>query len=258
MSGGDDPGERLPVEPVGDEHLAGLVNDRGDEEVGIAGVGGRESRLALGLQGIVELFGDPGLQLGDQRLDVEAGHEHPDEAAHPADLVEVGEQRLAGTGILHLDGHGAPVHPDRPVHLADRCGGSGLVLERPEPGAPAGTELAGEHGMHGAGRQRRRGLLQPGECLAVRTGEVLRQGGLEDRHGLAELHRPALELAEHPEQLLGGAGLDLGRHDLRGSATEPLAQTDRRAPREAQRQTGELDRAGHGTTRQLGHIDHCH
>ena len=78
----------------------------------------------------------------------------------------------------------------------------------------SGAELAGQHPVHGAGRQRRRRLLQPGERLAVGAGEVLGQGRLEDRHGLAELHRPALELAEHLEQLLGGARLHLGGDDL--------------------------------------------
>jgi len=158
---------------------------------------------------------------------------------------------------LHLDGHGAAVCPHRPVDLADRCGCSRLVLEGSEAFAPVGAELAGQHGMHGAGGERRCGLLQPGEGLAVGTGEVLRQRRLEDRHGLAELHRPALELAEHPEQLLSGAGLDLRRHDLRGPAPDPLAQTDRHAPREPERQPGELDRASHCTAREFGHIVHC-
>ena len=230
----------------------------GTRTSGSSGVRRRERRLALCLEGVVELLGDPGLQLGDQWLDVEAGHEHADEAAHPTDLVEVGKQRLSGAGILHLDGHSPPVRPDRPVDLTDRRSRGGLVLEGLESVAPVGAELAGEHGVHAAGRQRRRGLLQPGEGLAVRAGEVLRQRRLEDRHGLAELHGPALELTEHPEQLLSGAGLDLGRDDLRGSAADPLAQAERRAPGEAQREPRELDRAGHGASRELGHIAHCH
>ena len=46
--------------------------------------------------------------------------------------------------------------------------------------------------------------------LAVRRHQLVRQGGLEDRQRLAELHRAALELAQGAEQLLGRALLDLG------------------------------------------------
>ena len=69
------------------------------------------------------------------------------------------------------------------------------------------------------------------------------------RHGLAELHRPALELAEHPEQLLGGACLDLGGDHLGRAAADPLAEPERRPSGEAQRQRRELGRAGHARLR---------
>ena len=91
-----------------------------------------------------------------------------------------------------------------------------------EPVAPVRVPSSwDEHRVHRAGGQRRRRLLQAGQGLAVGAGEVLGQGRLEDRHGLAELHGPALELAEHLEQLLSGARLDLGRHHLGGPPAEP-------------------------------------
>ena len=69
---GDDPGQRHAVDPLGDQHLLGALDDPGDHEVRVAVVRRRERRLALGLQLVVELLGDPRLELGDQRLDVEA------------------------------------------------------------------------------------------------------------------------------------------------------------------------------------------
>jgi hypothetical protein len=86
---------------------------------------------------------------------------------------------------------------------------------------PVVPEVGGEHPVHRGGRQRRRGLLQPGQRRPVGAGQLGRQRRLEDRQRLAELHRPALELAEHPEDLVGGALLDLLRDDLRRLAPDP-------------------------------------
>ena len=86
------------------------------------------------------------------------------------------------------------------------------VVEGQEPVAPAAAELLVEHPVHRRDRHRRRGFLQPGQRLAVRGGDVFGQRRLEHRQRLAELHRAALELAEHGEQLLGGARLQFGGH----------------------------------------------
>ena len=101
------------------------------------------------------------------------------------------------------------------------------------------AELLGEHPVHGGGRQRRGRLLQPGERLPVRPGELLGQGRLEDGQGLAELHGAALEPAQHPEQVFGGPLLDLGGDHLGCQPGDPLAQADRGPPGEAQRQAGQ-------------------
>jgi len=88
----------------------------------------------------------------------------------------------------------------------------------------------------GGGSSRLVSFLQPGQGLAVGGGGVLGQRGLEDRQRLPELHRTALELAQHGEQLLGGAGSQLSVDRLGGLAGDPLAQPYRRTPRHAQRQ----------------------
>jgi hypothetical protein len=78
--------------------------------------------------------------------------------------------------------------------------------------------------VHGRRGQRRRRLLQLGQRGAVRRRHVLGQAGLEDRQRLAELHGAALELAEHLEQLLGGARLQLRGDELGGAAAQALAE----------------------------------
>ena len=88
---------------------------------------------------------------------------------------------------------------------------------------------------------------------AVRTGQLLGHRRLEDRHGLAELHRPALELAEDLEDLLGRAGLHLGGDQLGRLAAHPLADAEGGAPGEAERERGELDRAGDGLAGEFAH-----
>ena len=134
---------------------------------------------------------------------------------------------------------------------AAAAGLSSNVVKRSRQSAPSSL---GEYGVHGARRQRRRGLLQPGQGLAIGTGEVLGQRRLEHRHRLAELHRPALELAEHAEELLGGAGLHLGGDQLGRAAAQPPAQAPGGPPGVAQREARELGRAGH---RAAGKVTHA-
>ena len=98
--------------------------------------------------------------------------------------------------------------------------------------------------MHGARRHRWCAVLQLGEHCAVGTGHLLRKGGLEDREGLAELHRATLELTEHLEELLGRTRLQLGGNQLGGLATDPLAEAEGGAPGQAEGHAGET-RAAH-------------
>ena len=114
-------------------------------------------------------------------------------------------------GVLQLDGDLAAVPPDPAVHLPDAGRGRGGVVEVAEPAAPPGAELLGHHPVHGRGRHRRRRVLQLGQRLAVRRRVLVRDRGLVDAQRLAELHRAALERAEHLEELLGRAALHRGR-----------------------------------------------
>ena len=118
--------------------------------------------------------------------------------------------------------------PAAAVHLADRRGRGGRLVHLDQLVAPVVTEgvldlLVGHRRRHRGG-----GVLEGGEVLAVGRHQLVRQRGLQDREGLAELHRPALELAQGAEQLLGRALLDLGEHRLGGLAAQPLAEA--RAP----------------------------
>ena len=97
-------------------------------------------------------------------------------------------------------------------------------------------KASAQHPVHRRRGHRRGGLLQLGQRGAVRTGHLLGEGRLEDAHRLAELHRAALELAEHPEHLLGGARAGsrrrpgLGRAARRRACRRP-ARCARRSPR---------------------------
>jgi hypothetical protein len=146
----------------------------------------------------------------------------------PAELSEVADQRLARTRVLDLDGHVPAVLPDRAVHLADRRGRDRRVVERDELRAPVLAEVAGQHPVHAAGGHRRCGLLQLCQRRTVGPRQLRRQRGLEDGQRLPELHRAALELAEHTEDLVGGALLDLLRDYLCRSPPDPLAEAERR------------------------------
>jgi hypothetical protein len=138
-------------------------------------------------------------------------------------LVQVGEQCLARPRVLHLDGDLPAVVPHRAVHLSDggRCGR--FVLEFHEQVVPVLAQPFLEHGVHRAGRHRWRGLLELCECSAIRPCDLLGQRRLEDGQRLPELHRAALELAEHLEQLLRRALLQLAAHDLRRLPADPFA-----------------------------------
>ena len=98
--------------------------------------------LRLGLEVVVELVVGAGLELRDQRLDLDARHERADGAGEPGELAQVGQQRLAGAGVLHLDRDLAAVVPAALVHLADRRRRGRAAVEPDQLLAPVGPEVA--------------------------------------------------------------------------------------------------------------------
>src|SRR5512133_772847 len=74
----------------------------------------------------------------------------------------------------------------------------------------------------------------------VRRCNLLGQHRLEQAQGLAELHRPALELAENSEKLLSRALLQLLTDLFGRSSTQSLTQSERCAAGEAERQGGKF------------------
>src|SRR5690606_14418553 len=129
----------------------------------------------------------------------------------------------------------------------------GGVVEFEEFVSPVGAELVAEHLVHGRGGQRWRRLLESGQRLPVRPGQLFGQGRLEDGERLAHLHRAALELAEDGEELLGGALLNLRGDHLGGHPGDPFAETEDGPTSEAERQRGELGGPGDGSARDIAH-----
>ena len=241
--------QRHPLQPLADDHMRVGGDHLGDGEHRVAAERLGELSLGLRLQPVVELLDHPGLQLFQDRLDVQPGDPPGGHPGHPGHLVQVRDQRLAGPRVLHLHRHRPAVAPDAAMHLPDRGSRRRLVVELAEQLAPPRPQLGGQHPVHGRRRHRRGRVLQLGQRGAVRPGQLLGQRRLEDAHRLAELHRPALELAEHPEQLVGGAGLDLGSNQFGRPAPDPLPQPEGGAPGEAERQCCQLHGARDGTPR---------
>jgi hypothetical protein len=244
---------RGALQPLGDQHRPADRHHVRHDDLRVVAERRRERALGLRLELVVQLLLDPGLQLLDERLDLDAGHHRPDRPGEAGQLAQVGAQRVAGAGVLHLDGDVAPVVPAAPVDLADRRGGGRPAVQPDEPLAPVAAEVALERVTHELGGHRRGGVLQPGELVAVGPDQLVGERGLEHGHRLPELHRPALELAERAEQLFGGALLDLQHHGLGRLAAETLAEPDRVAPGEAERQRGQACGARGGLPGELGH-----
>ena len=123
-----------------------------------------ETRLVGGLPAVVELLGDPLLDLGDQLRGVEPAESLAQQRAEQIRVGEIGFDGFGDAGILHLDrdGHlfaGVGVDGDGAVHLADRrCGDRFRVPLHEHVGGRA-TELAlDDLGGQVGGHRRRIGL----------------------------------------------------------------------------------------------------
>ena len=102
---------------------AELVDDVGHVDERVAAVEVGEQPLVLRLEAVVDLLGEAGPQLLDERPGLEAGEQHPHQADEEVAVVEVGLDRLVDARVLDLDGDGPSVVGHRPVDLADGRGG---------------------------------------------------------------------------------------------------------------------------------------
>jgi len=141
--------------------------------------------------------------------------ERAEQASDAPQLPQVGLQRLADAGVLHLDRdrHGLGVRrraPCAPVHLTETGGAGGRVLDR-EARRPVATELGVEDALDAVPRQCRGGVLQRVERCAVRLGELLGQHGLEHAERLAELERAALPSRVRHDPVAGAPELTTRR-----------------------------------------------
>ena len=133
----------------------------------------RRKPLAGGsFQPVIEFLGHPVPQFGEQRLDVQARHKRAEKPREAAQLVDIADQRPGRARILDLDGNLAPVVPDGPVRLADGGCGRRFVVELGEAGPPLLAHVAREYLVNCPGRQRRRGILQPGQGGPVRFDDL--------------------------------------------------------------------------------------
>ena len=87
--------ERCAGHPFAHEHSIRAGENVGHEDVGVIGVCLREGVLRGRLEPVVELFCNAFAQFLQQRLDIEPGRQHAEQASHAAELTEVGQQRLA-------------------------------------------------------------------------------------------------------------------------------------------------------------------
>jgi hypothetical protein len=192
----------------------------------------REGRLVLGLAAIVELLGDPGLQLRGERLRIEPRIQHAEHRIEPRQVRHVRADRVVDARVLHLDDDLLAVGQARRVHLADARRRDRLGLEVGEER----RERLPEVGLYDLaseieGHRRRRGLelLQRGPIL-------LRHVVGDEAHDLRELHHGAFHVADDGEHVLGVAQMGrvgerlppLGPRDLRSNARPELPRRELR------------------------------
>ena len=87
-------------------------------DVGVAVVRLGEALLGAPLVLVVELLGEPGTQLGDERGQREAAGDERGDPRQGRHGPQIGAERLPHAGVLHLDRDRPPAE-HRVVHLAE-------------------------------------------------------------------------------------------------------------------------------------------
>ncbi len=225
--------EAQAVEQVGDEHAAARdagVHRRHVHER-VPAPGPRDGAVVLRLDLVVELLADPLAQLGGERLDVHPRREPLDERKQQAEVAQVGLDGLGDARVLDLDRHRLALARDRAVHLADRGGREGLLLELGEGVGERRAELGAQQLLDLAERERRDVVAQRGERLLELLALGLRdRREVDRREHLADLHGGAAHRAELLDELArqrgraltgGRVGALRGPHEVRGARAGP-------------------------------------
>jgi hypothetical protein len=212
-----------------------------DEGVTVVEVG--EGLLVRGLDVIVQLLADAGLDLGHHRAGVESLEELAHERAEQVGVGQVGPDGVGHAGVLDLDrdrafGVPVPIPPERAVDLADRSRGDGLRIPLEEHVVGCRAEFVVDHPGREVGAHRRRVGQEVAEGQTQRFGQAV----VEVARHLPELHQRTLHPAEAGGDVLRGPQLAFAVERLRPlGRRERLAGRRRRvAPPDPCPETGQL------------------
>ena len=186
----------------------------------------------LGLADIVELFAQARADLDADLGGVDGGIESLAQRKQQMQLLQVGFDRRLHVGILQLARKLGAFQRAGTVHLTERSGGRGLVLEAPEFFLPAGAEFRLHAALDEGPAHRRRLALQLDQFVGVFRRQRVWNGGEQLRH----LHDRSFEAAERGGKRQRISGAAAGRAekalagDARGNAAD-LGADARIAPR---------------------------
>ena len=219
-------GQVLALQPVEDQDAPGreVPVHAGDDDGVLTCEVQYEALHVLRLVAVVELFEHRLLQdVGDRR---EARHPRPEEPVQeqqdPPGVTHLPGHDVGHTGVLDLDGHGAPVVPRRPVHLGER-GGRGRVGVEVEEGAVHRADVLLHYPAHSVRGRGGNPVLKARKLLHVRRREEVGPG----RRELAQLEEPTPEVHSAAVEVLGPALVGSGH---RGRATLRREAPRRRVP----------------------------
>ncbi len=156
----------------------------------------------LGLAPVIELLAHARADLLADLGGVDRGVEAAADREQPLQLLQVGFDRGLHVGILQLAGEHRAVERAGAMHLAERRGGGGMMLEAFEFLLPAGAELRHHAALDEGPAHRRRFALQ-----LLQFGGIFRRQQIGNgRHQLRDLHQRAFEPAERRRQRARVAG----------------------------------------------------
>ena len=145
-------------------------------------------RDVLGLAPVIELLAHARADLLADLGGVDRGIEPAADREQPLQLLQVGFDRGLHVGILQLAGKQRAVERAGAMHLAERSGRGGMMLEAREFLLPVGAELRHHAALDEGPAHRRRFALQ-----LLQFGGVFRRQQIGNgRHQLRDLHQRPL------------------------------------------------------------------